>query len=158
MDFFKLNHEATSEDIKNYNYPNRKIGVIVHIKNDNGDILLQQRGSKSRDENGLFEDVGGKFDDTDTSYKSAVIRELQEEVGEEAVIDIGDSVGIYHCFKNDINWVFIVYLGRYLSGEIKVMEPEKCLGYEFFKYEDAIKSDIVTDGAKFLMKSIMEEL
>ena len=158
MDFFKLNHEATSEDINNYNYPNRIIGVIVHIKNDNGDILLQQRGSKSRDENGLFEDVGGKFDDTDKSYKSAVIRELQEEVGDEAVIDIGDSVGIYHCFKNDINWVFIVYLGRYLSGEIKVMEPEKCLGYEFFKYEDAIKSDIVTDGAKFLMKSIMEEL
>ena len=158
MDFFKLNHEATSEDINNYNYPNRIIGVIVHIKNDNGDILLQQRGSKSRDENGLFEDVGGKFDDTDTSYKSAVIRELQEEVGDEAVIDIGDSVGIYHCFKNDINWVFIVYLGRYLSGEIKVMEPEKCLGYEFFKYEDAIKSDIVTDGAKFLMNSIMEEL
>ena len=158
MDFFKLNHEATSEDINNYNYPNRIIGVIVHIKNDNGDILLQQRGSKSRDENGLFEDVGGKFDDTDTSYKSAVIRELQEEVGDEAVIDIGDSVGIYHCFKNDINWVFIVYLGRYLSGEIKVMEPEKCLGYEFFKYEDAIKSDIVTDGSKFLMKIIMEEL
>ena len=84
MDFFKLNHEATSEDIKNYDYPNRKIGVIVHIKNDNGDILLQQRGSKSRDENGLFEDVGGKFDDTDTSYKSAVIRELQEEGGDEA--------------------------------------------------------------------------
>ena len=158
MDFFFFFYEATSEDIKNYDYPNRKIGVIVHIKNDNGDILLQQRGSKSRDENGLFEDVGGKFDDTDKSYKSAVIRELQEEVGDEAVIDIGDSVGIYHCFKNDINWVFIVYLGRYLSGEIKVMEPEKCLGYEFFKYEDAIKSDIVTDGSKFLMKSIMEEL
>ena len=68
MQFYSLNHEASFEDLKKFNYPNQKIGVIAHIENENGEILLQQRGVKSRDENGLYEDIGGKVEPEDINF------------------------------------------------------------------------------------------
>lgn len=154
MNFYKTNHEVTFDDIKKFNYDNQRVGVIVHIRNDEGKILLQKRGIKSRDEVGLYEDIGGKVDYSDESFRNAIIRELKEEVGDEAKIQISNSIGIYHCNKNNINWIFIVYFGRYFEGKIKIMEPEKCQGYHFFTYDEAISSDSVTQGSKFLMKSL----
>ena len=155
MDYHEIDHEATMEDIDKYIYDNKKIGVIVHVEDSEGKILLQQRGSKSRDENGLFEDVGGKFDDTDKSFKEAIIREFKEEAGEDANIEIGRSIGIYHCFKNNTNWVFVIYFGKYIDGELKVMEPDKCLGYKFFTKEEALSSDVVTESCKFLINELV---
>lgn len=155
MDYHEIDHEATMEDIDKYIYDNKKIGVIVHVEDSEGKILLQQRGSKSRDENGLFEDVGGKFDDTDSSFREAIIREFKEEAGEDANIEIGRSIGIYHCFKNNTNWVFVIYFGKYIDGELKVMEPDKCLGYKFFTKEEALSSDVVTESCKFLINELV---
>ena len=154
MEFYKLNHEANITDLETFNYPNQKIGVIVHIEDELGNILLQQRGIKSRDENGLYEDVGGSLDNTDKNFKEAIIREMKEEMGEDAHVEISDSIGIYHVCKKDINWVFIIFYGKYINGEIKIMEPDKCLGYKFFTYEEAQDSDIVTESCKYLIKSV----
>ncbi len=154
MHFYLLAHEATFKDLKKFNFPNQKIGVIAHIENANGEILLQQRGEKSRDEKGLFEDIGGKVDLEDASFKSAIIREIKEEAGEEINLELSDSIGIFHCFKNDINWIFVIYFAKYINGNIKVMEPTKCKSYHFFKYQEAIKSDIVSDSCKYLIKAI----
>ena len=154
MEFYKLDHKANINDIETFNYPNQKIGVIVHIEDELGNILLQQRGIKSRDENGLYEDVGGSLDNTDKDFKSAIIREMKEEMGEEANVEISDSIGLYHVQKNDTNWLFIIFYGKYIDGEIKIMEPDKCLGYKFFTYKEAQDSDIVTESCKYLIKSI----
>ncbi len=154
MNFYLLNHEATYEDLKNFNFSNQKVGVIAHIENSDGDILLQQRGEKSRDENGLYEDIGGKVDADDLSFKSAIIREIKEEAGDEINLVFSDSIGIFHCHKNDINWIFVIYYVKYIEGTIKIMEPEKCKGYRFFKYEEAINSNMVTDSCKYLIKCI----
>lgn len=155
MKFYPINYEATFEDIERFNYPNQKIGVIVHIENDKGEILLQQRGIKSRDENGFFEDIGGKVDSDDLTFKDAIIREIKEEAGDDIKLDFNNhSIGIYHCFKNNINWIFVIYYVKYISGDFKVMEPDKCVGYNFFTYEDAINSELVTESCKFLIKSI----
>jgi len=78
MEFYELYHEANIEEIESFNYQNQRIGVIAHIENELGNILLQQRGIKSRDENGLYEDVGGGFDKGDKNFKSAIIREIKE--------------------------------------------------------------------------------
>lgn len=156
MNFYPIDHEATFEDIKRFEYPNQKIGVIAHIENDKGEILLQQRGIKSRDENGLYEDIGGKVDSDDTTFKGAIIREIKEEAGNDINLEINDSIAIYHCFKNDINWIFVIYFVKYISGEIKIMEPDKCTGYKFFSYNNALTSDLVTESCKFLIKSIKE--
>lgn len=154
MTFYPINHEVIFSEIEKFNYPNRKIGVIAHIENDKGEILLQQRGVKSRDENGLYEDIGGKFEADDLTFKEAIIREIKEEAGEDINLEFSNSIGIYHCYKNNINWIFIVYFVRYINGNIKIMEPEKCIDYKFFSYDDALNSDEVTESCKFLTKSI----
>lgn len=154
MHFYLLDHEATIDDLKKFNFSNQKIGVIVYIENSKGEILLQQRGEKSRDENGLFECLGGKVEQEDKDFKSAIIREIKEEAGDEFDFELSNSLGIFHCFKNDINWLFIIYHAKYMAGNIKVMEPMKCRGYHFFKCEEAIKSEVVTDSCKYLIKTI----
>ncbi len=154
MHFYLLDHEATNEDLKIFNLPNQKIGVIVHIENFAGEILLQQRGEKSRDENNLYENIGGKVEPEDINFKAAIIREIREEAGEEINLELNDSIGIYHHFKNNINWIFIIYFAKYINGNIKVMEPTKCKGYNFFKYNEAINSNIVTESSKYLIKTI----
>ncbi len=88
MNFYLLDHEATFEDLKKFDFPNQKIGVIAHIENSDGEILLQQRGEKSRDENGLYENIGGKVDPKDINFKSAIIREIKEEAGNEMNLDL----------------------------------------------------------------------
>ena len=155
MNFYSINDEAIFEDIEKFNYPNKKVGVIAHIENDKGEILLQQRGIKSRDDNGLFEYVGGKVEPYDLNFKDAIIREIKEEAGDNIKLDFsGKSIGIYHCFKNNINWIFIIYFVKYISGDFKIIEPDKCIGYNFFSYENAIHSKLVSDSCKYLIKSI----
>lgn len=154
MEFYKTDHNVNIIDIEKFKYPNKKIGVIAHIEDKDGKILLQQRGIKSRDENGLYEDVGGSLDINDKDFKSAIIREMKEEMGDDANVVVSDSIGIYHVYKKDINWVFIIFYGKYMDGKIKIMEPDKCLGYKFFTYEELLNSDIVTESCKYLIKSI----
>lgn len=158
MDFYLLDHEATYDDIKRFNFPNQKVGVIAHIENSSGEILLQQRGKKSRDENGLYEAIGGKVDKEDIDFKSAIIREIKEEAGNEINLTFDNSIGIYHCNKNNVNWLFIIYFVKYIDGNIKIMEPDKCVGYKFFKYDEVIKSELVTDSYKYLAKKIRENI
>lgn len=156
MTFYPIDHEATFADVKKFEYPNQKIGVIAHIENNKGEILLQQRGIKSRDENGLYEDIGGKVDLTDTTFKGAIIREIKEEAGEDINLKFSNSIGIYHCHKNNINWIFVIYFVKYINGDIKIMEPDKCMGYRFFSYIDALTSNEVTESCKCLIKNIKE--
>lgn len=154
--FYKMNNAINSEDIKKFNFENQRIGVIAYIENCDGKILLQQRGAKSRDENGLYEDVGGSVENSDVDFKSAIIREMQEEMGNEANIESLDFSGIYHCYKHNTNWIFVIFKGKYIDGNINIMEPEKCMGYKFFSYEEAMNSNLVSESCKFLIKAINE--
>lgn len=154
MDYKKIENEDILELLKEYNYPNQKLGVIAHIENDKGEILLQKRGIKSRDENYLYEDIGGKVEKTDVNFRDAIIREIKEEAGNNLIININDNIGIYHRRNKETNWVFIVFFVRYISGEFKIMEKDKCLGYKFFTYDELMSSNIVTDSCKFLSKQI----
>jgi len=156
MKYYKMNHKINSEDVQKFNFENQRIGVIVHIEDNDGKILLQQRGVKSQDENGLYESVGGSVENSDEDFKSAIIREMTEEMGNESNIKSLKYAGIYQCDKHDTNWIFVVFEGKYIDGNIKIMEPEKCMGYKFFSYEEAISSDLVSDSCKFLIKSIKE--
>lgn len=157
MDYKKIENENILELLKEYNFPNQKIGVIAHVENDKGEILLQQRGSKSRDYNYLYEDIGGKVEENDFNFRDAIIREIREEAGVDITISVDKAIGIYHRSNKEVNWVFIVYFVRYISGEFKIMEKDKCLSYKFFTYEDLMSSKSVTESCKFLSKSIQED-
>lgn len=154
MDYQKIKNENILELLKEYNYPNQKLGVIAHIENDNGEILLQQRGSKSRDYNFLYEDIGGKLEKEDNDFESAIIREIKEEVGNDLNFHVDNMIGIYHRENKDINWVFVVFFVKYISGEFKIIEKDKCLGYKFFTYDELMSSKSVTESCKFLSEQI----
>ena len=154
MKFWELKTEITDKDLDKFNYPNRRLGVIIHIEDTNQSILLQQRGSCSRDEKYMYEDVGGSVDETDKNFKTAILREMHEEMGLEVDIQEIEQIGIFHVYKHNINWIFIIFKGKYIGGPIKIMEPNKCEKYKFFDYEEAITSKEVSNSCKCLIKSI----
>ncbi len=154
MHFIKNDSELTIDDLNTFNYPNKKLGVIIHIFDKNGKILLQKRGIESNDEKLMYEDVGGKFEKDDITFKNAIIREMKEEMGNDCIIENIENIGIYHVPKNGINWVFVIYKGTYINGPIKIMEPLKCSGYKFFEYEDIINNNKVSNPCKYLVKEI----
>lgn len=133
---------------------NTKKAVVIHILDKNNNILLQKRGKNASDEYDLYEDVGGKVEEYDIDYLSAIKREIKEEMGDIKIHDI-HPVGIFYCPK-DVNWLFIVFIGRYIDGEIKIMEKDKCKGYKFFTYEEAINSNELSESCIFLNKSLRE--
>ena len=111
-------------------------------------IISVNAGSYYRDENGLFEDVGGSVENSDIDFKSAIIREMQEEMGNDANIKLSDSTGIYHCFKNNINWIFVIFEGELESlKRFKDDVKEVAAGYEcglvFKKFNDIKVGDFV---------------
>lgn len=109
MEFYLIDHEATVEDIEKFHFSNQKVGVIAHIETLDGKVLLQQRGIKSRDENGLFEDIGGKVEDTDKTFRDAMIREISEEVGNNIQYELGQSIGIGH-WQKEISIGFLSFI------------------------------------------------
>lgn len=154
MDYKKIENKNILELLKEYNYPNQELGVIAHIENDKGEILLQQRGSKSRDYNYLYEDIGDKVEKNDINFRDALIREIKEEAGDNIIVSVDEAIGIYHRSNKEVNWVFIVYFVRYISGEFKIMEKDKCLGYNFFTYDELMNSKSVSESCKFLSEQI----
>lgn len=79
-----------------------------------------------------------------------------EEIGDKSQIEISRSIGIVHIPKKDVYWVMVIYFGLYKGGDIKVMEPEKCLGYKWFSLEQALSSPKVTNSCKFLIQNICQ--
>ena len=150
MEYYKINGEI---DLSKFNYPNQHLAVIAHIINEDGAILLQKRGNMARDNAGIYEDVSGAVEEFDQDFTAAIKREIKEEIGDAAQITLRKE-GIYHLYKNDINWLFIIFLGTYYGGALKIMEPDKCLGYKFFTYEELEASPIVSESSKYLAKMI----
>ena len=139
-----VTREDVSNVIKNNNIdiPEYRLAVIVVLKDKDNNIILQRRGPKSRDEHNKLEDIGGALEDTDINLIEGLYREIREEVGDLAQIEIKDFVGAVLEPKYDIrtnstvNWLFCIYNGLYLGGELLINEPGKCLGYEFYKYDE----------------------
>lgn len=44
MDFYKIDHKIESSDLENFDYPNRKVGVIVHIFDEKKEFCFNKEG------------------------------------------------------------------------------------------------------------------
>src|SRR4051794_19262112 len=67
--------------------PNYKVAVEALIFNDKLEWILMHRGASARDEIDKLEGIGGRFEG-DEDFRSALRREIDEEVGTDAVISI----------------------------------------------------------------------
>lgn len=153
--YIELEREIIDEiDLKSYlkekkiQLPDYRVAVIALILDKDGRILLQRRGPKSRDEIGKLEDIGGACEKGDKSFRESMHREIVEEVGEDIKYTIDELVDACLVKKYDtrsdsyVNWLFFLYKCTYIDGELKINEPGKCLGYEFYHYDELPINDI----------------
>ncbi len=160
--FIKFNREVIdTKDLEVYlkstglKLPEYRCAVIALILDQDGRILLQRRGPKSRDEVGKLEDIGGAVEDTDITFRDAMKREILEEAGEDINFTIDELVGASLVSKYDsrsdsnVNWFFILYKCTYIDGELKINEPGKSLGYEFYKQDELPVDEVALTTMKF---------
>ena len=106
-------------------YP--RIGLGVIIVNKNGEILIGKRKGSHAPKYSI---PGGKLDLGET-FEHGAIREIKEETDldilEPKVIAVTNNL---ETFKEEgKHYISIVLLVTKYSGELKVMEPEKCEGW-----------------------------
>ena len=102
------------------------ISASFIIHDGKGNVLLQKRGPRARDENGRW-DVGGGAIEFGESIDEAVRREVQEELCVEP-IDI-QFLTVYEAFREHngakTHWIAIMHAVQVDPSQVKIGEPEK---------------------------------
>ena len=62
---------------------NYEVAVIIYAFDKNNRIIFQRRGPNCRDERLKLETIGGRVKSTDIDFKTALNREIIEEIGTE---------------------------------------------------------------------------
>lgn len=134
-----------------------KIGVICFIFDKEGRLILNRRGPGARDDIGLLQALGGSVNGTDMDFRDAMLRELKEEAGLNANnIQLDAFLGAYLDGKIDhhtgdfVNWIILGYRGTLVSGEVKNMEPDRCVGIEKFELDKVPFNEVGTTATKFI--------
>lgn len=117
------------------------IGVCcgVFIVNDKGETLLLLRSKKSKNERGLWNKVGGAVE-----LNEKVIDCLRRETKEELGVNIHDIDFLSytdHILPGEHqHWLGMNFIAKIQSGKPKIMEPEKCDGLRWFKFDQVPKN------------------
>ena len=53
-------------------------------------------------------------------------------------------------------WIYILYKGSLKSGELKIAEPDKCLGYERYKIGEVDENEL-SSGSRELYKIVCKK-
>lgn len=120
------------------------IEVVAGVIYKNNKFLIAQRNLK-KDQGGMWEFPGGKVERNE-SYKSALIREIKEELN--ANIEVNEYLGesIHHYPEKDIKLIF--YKVKLLSEKVELLEHENChwiTKEEKDKFEFAEADNVVFD-------------
>lgn len=109
------------------------VGIAVFIRNENNEILLGHRLSSYG--YGTWGLPGGKLDMME-SLKDCAKREIKEECNLD--IDNLSYIGITNNVMKDIDahYITIYFSTSTYSGELKVMEEEKCSEWKWFSEND----------------------
>lgn len=116
-----------------------KVAVIVYAFDEDNKIVFQRRGPGCRDERLKLETIGGRVKESDINFRAALHREIVEEVGKEAQIEIQEFITATYAttfdnrYQKQQTWIYLIYKGNLKSGDLKIAEPTKCLGYERYK-------------------------
>lgn len=139
-----------------------KVAVIVYAFDENNRIIFQRRGPGCRDERFKLETIGGRVKENDIDFRTALNREIVEEVGTGADIEIGEFITATYAttfddrYHKEQPWIYLAYKGISKSGQLKIAEPDKCLGYERYKIGEVDEKEL-SDGAKELYKIVSEK-
>jgi 8-oxo-dGTP diphosphatase len=112
------------------------VGAGALIFNDEGLLLLSLRGKKAKNERGKWEIPGGGVEFGET-IEEALKREIKEELDIE--IEVTEMLQLCNHIIPDEkqHWVSPTYICKIVSGEPKILEPEKCDRIGWFSIEEA---------------------
>lgn len=139
-----------------------EVAVIVYAFDKENKIIFQRRGPGCRDERLKLETIGGRVKESDIDFKTALNREIVEEVGTEAKIEINEFITATCAttldarYNKEQTWIYIVYKETLKSGELKIEEPNKCLGYERYKIGEVDENEL-SNGARELYKIVSKK-
>lgn len=139
-----------------------KVAVIVYAFDKDNKIIFQRRGMGCRDERLKLETIGGRVKENDINFREALKREIAEEVGTDANIEIEEFITSTYAKTFDLinnkeqNWIYVVYKGTLKSGELQIAEPTKCLGYERYRIGEVDENEL-SNGTKELYKIVSEK-
>lgn len=111
------------------------IGVGAMVFDDKGRVFLAQRGPRASNERGTWEFPGGKVSFGE-KLAEAVTREFAEEYG--MTIALTELLGVndHILLAEDEHWVSPTFLARHVSGEPRILEPEKCTSIGWFQLDE----------------------
>lgn len=117
------------------------VGVGAIIFNDEGKVFLNKRGPKSRNEKGKWEFPGGGVNFGE-KLEDAIKREVREEFDMEIEL-LEQMVVEDHILPDEgQHWVSPTYIARIISGEPKIMEPEKCDEFKWITVSEIENEDL----------------
>lgn len=158
-DMNKLNEilKNNSEISKEY-----QVAVIVYAFDKENKIVFQRRGLGCRDEQLKLETIGGRVKKSDVDFRTALQREIIEEIGTDADIELQEFIVATYAKTFDVrnnkeqDWIYLVYKGNLKGGELKIAEPNKCLGYEKYKIGEVDQNEL-SNGARELYNIVSEK-
>ena len=150
--------------IKNNNEISKEyeVAVIVYAFDEENKIIFQRRGLGCRDEQLKLETIGGRVKKSDIDFRTELQREIEEEVGTEANIELQEFIVATYAKTFDVrsnkeqDWIYLVYKGSLKGGELKIAEPNKCLGYERYKIGEVDENEL-SKGARELYNIVSEK-
>ncbi len=113
------------------------VGLALFILNEQNEILLGLRqGTVGNNTWGL---PGGKLDKNE-SFEDCIIREAKEETD----LDVKELtfIGVSNDIMEDINqhYITLFFSTNKYDGEVKRVEPEKCLEWKWFNPKELPKN------------------
>ncbi len=111
------------------------VGVGAMVFNERGEVFLSQRGPKAKNERGTWEFPGGGVEFGE-KLEDAIQREFREEY--DMVIEIVSLLAVDDHILPDEgqHWVSPTFIARQVSGEPRIMEPEKCAAIGWFTLDN----------------------
>lgn len=107
------------------------IGTCALLLNSDNRVLLGKR--KNSYKSGYYGLPGGRVE-VGESLESAIRREILEETGIE--VDHCKYVGVVRETQDGYDFIHFVYVAYNVSAQPKLMEPEKCEGWDWVELDD----------------------
>ncbi len=110
------------------------VGVGAMVFNGKGEVFLARRGPRATNERGCWEFPGGKVTFGEKLIDT-IKREFLEEYG--MMIEITDLLGVEdHILPEEQqHWISPTYIGQFVGGEPRILEPEKCTEIGWFSLD-----------------------
>jgi 8-oxo-dGTP diphosphatase len=122
------------------------IGVSILLVNRDGHVALGERPANIA-AGGFLSTPGGRIEEAEHLEETAA-RELEEETGIRLLPTQFKILGFKEHFRFTGHY-FMIYVAAYYDGQLERKEPDKCLGWEWWKLGE-IPADRCTEPPDIL--------